>query len=55
MLVIFASGGGTGSGAGPMLIDLLTGEGKTVGAVTVIPAPDESVNGQCCPQPALLR
>ena len=43
MLVIFASGGGTGSGAGPMLIDLLTGEGKTVGAVTVIPAPDESV------------
>ena len=24
--VIFASGGGTGSGAGPMLIDLLTGE-----------------------------
>ena len=40
--VIFASGGGTGSGAGPMLIDLLIGEGKTVGAVTVIPALDES-------------
>ncbi len=43
MLVIFASGGGTGSGAGPMLIDLLIGEGETVGAVTVIPGPEESV------------
>lgn len=41
--VIFASGGGTGSGAGPMLIDLLIDEGKTIGAITIIPAPDESV------------
>lgn len=43
VFVIFASGGGTGSGAGPMLIDLLIDEGKTVGAVTVIPAQSESV------------
>ena len=42
IFVIFASGGGTGSGAGPMLIDLLIDEGKTVGAITIIPAPDES-------------
>ena len=41
--VIFASGGGTGSGAGPMLIDLLIDEGKTIGAITIIPAPDERV------------
>lgn len=43
IFVIFASGGGTGSGAGPMLIDLLIDEGKTVGAITVIPAQSESV------------
>ncbi len=43
IFVIFASGGGTGSGAGPMLIDLLIDEGKTVGAVTIIPAGDESI------------
>lgn len=43
IFVIFASGGGTGSGAGPMLIDLLIDEGKTVGAVTIIPAQDESI------------
>ena len=30
--VIFASGGGTGSGAGPMLIDLLIDEGRAIGA-----------------------
>lgn len=41
--VVFASGGGTGSGAGPMLMDLLIDEGKHIGAVTVIPAPEESV------------
>jgi len=46
IFVIFASGGGTGSGAGPMLADLLADEGKTVGTVTVIPAPDESVKTQ---------
>lgn len=43
VFVIFASGGGTGSGAGPMLADLLTDEGLTVGVVTVIPAQEESV------------
>lgn len=43
IFVIFASGGGTGSGAGPMLIDLLIDEGKNVGAITIIPGPDESV------------
>lgn len=43
MFVIFASGGGTGSGAGPMLMDLLIDEGKTVGAITIIPAIEESV------------
>ncbi len=43
IFVIFASGGGTGSGAGPMLIDLLIDEGKTVGAITILPAPSESV------------
>lgn len=41
--VIFASGGGTGSGAGPMLCDLLIDDGRTVGAITVIPAKEESV------------
>lgn len=43
IFVIFASGGGTGSGAGPMLIDLLIDEGKSVGAITIIPALWESV------------
>lgn len=43
IFVIFASGGGTGSGAGPMLIDLLLDEGRTIGAVTIIPSNDESV------------
>lgn len=46
---IFASGGGTGSGCGPMLIDLLLEEGLpgergtgAVGAITVIPNEKES-------------
>lgn len=43
VFVIFASGGGTGSGAGPMLVDLLIDEGKTIGAITIIPAREESV------------
>lgn len=43
IFVIFASGGGTGSGVGPMLTDLLIDEGMTVGIVTVIPGPDESI------------
>lgn len=41
--VIFASGGGTGSGAGPMLIDLLIDEGRTIGAITIVPGKNESV------------
>lgn len=41
--VIFASGGGTGSGAGPMLADLLIDEGYSVGAVTIVPSREESV------------
>lgn len=43
LFVIFASGGGTGSGAGPMLIDLLLDDGREVGAVTILPSPAESV------------
>ena len=43
LFVIFASGGGTGSGAGPMLMDLLIDEGKTVGAITILPAQKESI------------
>lgn len=43
IFVIFSSGGGTGSGAGPMLADLLIDEGKDVGVITIIPAQDESV------------
>ncbi len=46
VFVVFASGGGTGSGAGPMLADLLIGEGKSVGVVTVIPSSSESVKSQ---------
>lgn len=41
--VVFSSGGGTGSGAGPMLIDLLSDEGKTVGAVTILPSKSDSL------------
>ncbi|MDE6872939.1 MAG: hypothetical protein K2P87_00565 [Lachnospiraceae bacterium] len=43
VFVVFASGGGTGSGAGPMLMDLLIDDGRTVGAVTILPAAGESV------------
>ncbi|MEY8518602.1 hypothetical protein AALC25_17225 [Lachnospiraceae bacterium 29-84] len=43
VFVMFASGGGTGSGAGPMLADLLVDEGKAVGIITILPAPDESI------------
>lgn len=46
VFVIFASGGGTGSGAGPMLADLLIDEGRAVGVITVIPALGESVKAQ---------
>lgn len=43
LMVIFATGGGTGSGGGPMLMDLLLGEGKTVGSIPILPGKDESV------------
>lgn len=43
IFVIFASGGGTGSGAGPMLIDLLIDEGRAIGAITIVPGQGESV------------
>lgn len=40
--VIFSSGGGTGSGASPMLIDLLGQHmDKRVGAITIIPSENE--------------
>lgn len=51
--VIFSSGGGTGSGCGPMLIDLLLDDIaggasgiEAVGAITVIPAESESIKAQ---------
>lgn len=43
IFTIFASGGGTGSGAGPMLTDLLIDEGQTIGTITIIPDVEESV------------
>ncbi len=43
LFVIFSSGGGTGSGVGPMLIDLLCDDNKTVGAITVLPGQAESL------------
>ena len=48
--VIFSSGGGTGSGCGPMLVDLLLGDIEdgeerieAVGAITILPGENESV------------
>lgn len=43
--LIFSSGGGTGSGAAPLLIDILsqTLEDKTIGAITILPAENESL------------
>lgn len=46
IFVIFSSGGGTGSGAAPMLIDLLVDDDRTVGAITIIPAETESLKSQ---------
>ena len=43
IFVIFASGGGTGSGAGPMLTALLLDAGRSVGAIPILPASSESV------------
>lgn len=48
--VIFSSGGGTGSGCGPMLVDLLVedireraGSIRNVGAITILPGAEESI------------
>ena len=42
IFVIFTTGGGTGSGSSPMLIDLLTRRtSKTIGAICVLPSRDE--------------
>lgn len=42
--VIFASGGGTGSGAGPMLIDIMLNSiDKSVGSIVILPDKNESV------------
>ncbi|WP_455714650.1 hypothetical protein [Anaerosporobacter sp.] len=46
LFVIFASGGGTGSGTAPMLIDMLISDGKQVGVITVIPSEGESIRSQ---------
>ncbi len=47
IFVIFAAGGGTGSGAGPMLVDLLLDEGsRKIGIVTILPAISESIKSQ---------
>ncbi len=43
LFVIFSSGGGTGSGVGPMLVDLLCDDHKTVGAITVLPGQSDSL------------
>ncbi|MCI8374843.1 MAG: hypothetical protein HFI29_05320 [Lachnospiraceae bacterium] len=44
IFTIFSAGGGTGSGIGPMLTDILQQEaGKTVGAITILPDEKESV------------
>lgn len=43
LFVVFSSGGGTGSGTGPMLIDLMLDENRKVGAVTILPTAEESV------------
>lgn len=46
LFVIFSSGGGTGSGAGPMLADMLADGERKVGIVTVIPGEKESIKSQ---------
>jgi len=44
IFVIFSSGGGTGSGSSPMLIDLLIqNTEKRVGAITIIPSEEETI------------
>lgn len=46
IFVIFSAGGGTGSGAGPMLVDMLASDGRSVGIITVIPSAQESIKTQ---------
>lgn len=46
IFVIFAAGGGTGSGAGPMLADMLIAEGVDVGIITILPSMTESIKTQ---------
>lgn len=47
LFAVFAAGGGTGSGAGPMLVDLLLdGSNRYVGVITVMPAQTESIKSQ---------
>ena len=44
VFVIFSTGGGTGSGLGPVLVDILSDElEKKAGAVAVLPGKDETV------------
>jgi len=44
LFVIFSAGGGSGSGGGPMLVDLLLENGEqTIGIITILPASTESV------------
>ncbi len=44
IFTIFSAGGGTGSGIGPMLIDILQQDlGRTTGAITILPDDTESV------------
>ncbi len=46
LFVIFSAGGGTGSGAGPMLVDMLVSEQREVGVITVVPGMTESLKTQ---------
>lgn len=46
IFVIFAAGGGTGSGAGPMLTDMLIAEGVNIGIITILPSMTESIKTQ---------
>ena len=44
VFVIFSTGGGTGSGIGPVMVDILNDElGKKAGAVAVLPGKNETV------------
>lgn len=51
--IIYSTGGGTGSGVGPILSDMLIGEGKTVGNVIILPdgekeSPKAHINAYEC-------